>query len=118
MVPFIVEVFTIGTYLGVSGSIDSYIASTSGHETVDSSFGIEGRWGWGYVLGGSVTVKINEKIGIQAGALYYTGGSALDLSGTYRADGLATENGVPNYLQGSSLDFTGLEIILGVTYDM
>jgi hypothetical protein len=99
-------------------AIDSYIAQTSGHVTVDSSFAVDRRWGWGYQLGGTLTVKINDQIGIQAGALYYSGSSALNLSGFYRADGLSAELAVPDYLQGALLDFTGLEIILGVTYEM
>ena len=102
-----------------SGSIDSYIAGVSGYETVDSSFSMmQGKWGWGYVFGGTLTVKVADKIGVQAGALYYMGSSALNLTGTYKADGLSTENAVPTYLESARLDYTGIEFIIGVTYEM
>ncbi len=101
-----------------SGVIDSYIADMSGYQTVDSDFAITNRWGWGFLAGGTVSLAFDGKFGLQIGAYYYMGSSPLALDGSYRADGSATAHPVPSYLAGASLDFTGLELIIGVTYEL
>ncbi|MCI0480902.1 MAG: hypothetical protein L0213_04865 [Candidatus Dadabacteria bacterium] len=101
-----------------SGVIDSYIAGKSGFETVDSSFSIANHWGWGFVGGGSISVSITAKIGIHLGAYYYLGSSPLDLEGSFRADGSDIQLPVPSYFTDLLLDFTGIEFVVGGTYEL
>jgi len=101
-----------------SGVIDSYIAVKSGYETVDSNFTVTNRLGWGWVVGGMISVSIADKIGAQLGAFYYRGSSPLELDGTFRADGSDVTNAVPSYLTGALLDYSGFEFIIGGTYEL
>ncbi len=101
-----------------SGVIDSYIAKKSNYETVDSNFAIMNKFGWGYVFGGMVALAFDGKFGMQAGAYYYTGSSPLELDGTYHADGSSVANPVPSYLSDTRLDFTGIEFVIGGTYEL
>jgi hypothetical protein len=101
-----------------SGIIDSYIADESAYETVDSSFAISNHWGWGFVGGGAISVSITAKIGIQIGAYYYIGSSPLHLEGSFRANGSNTKLPIPSYLTDILLDFTGIEFVVGGTYEL
>ena len=101
-----------------SGVIDSYIAGKSGYQTVDSSFAISNNWGWGFLAGGMISLAFDGKIGMQIGAYYYIGSSPLELTGTYRADGSSVANPVPAYLKEVLLDFSGIEFIIGGTYEL
>ena len=98
-------------------AIDAYLAELGGHETVDAALVPPGSWGWGYLFGGSVGMKITDQIGVSLGAQYYLGGSPLGLTGTYRADGNASDLALPQDLSNARLDFTGIEVILGVSYE-
>lgn len=101
-----------------SGVIDSYIAGISGYETVDSNFSISNHWGWGYIAGGSISVSITDKIGVQIGAYYYIGSSPLELEGSFNANGSDTQMAVPGYLADARLDFTGVEFVIGGSYEL
>jgi hypothetical protein len=103
----------------MTGNLDRHLATATTYETVSSSVSAAGRWGWGWVFGGRAIYFIKGQLGLFAGANYYIGGSELKLSGSY--DAYDSGGGVylpdqvlPADLQGASLDFTGLEIILGV----
>ena len=107
----------------MTGSLDRYLATaTSGvtYEAVTSTVSSAGRWGWGFVFGGSTTYYIKGQIGISVGANYYIGGADLKLSGSYDAydeesPGTPLDNEpLPDTLKNARLDFTGLEIVLGV----
>ncbi len=101
----------------MAGTLDRYIAGREGRNSVTSDFGYDGTLGWGWVFGGTFTYYIQGKIGISAGALYYLGGADMNFSGTYNADadaGLA----IPAYLRNVKLDYSGLELIVGVSYKL
>jgi len=101
-----------------SGVIDSYISATSDYKTVDSSFTITNKWGWGLVAGGMISLAFDGKFGMQIGAYYYKGSSPLKLTGSFKADGSDVENQVPSYLANVLLDFSGIEFIVGGTYEL
>jgi hypothetical protein len=108
----------------MTGTLDRYLATADGstYEAVSSSVSTGGRWAWGWVFGGKVTYFVKGQIGFAAGANYYLGGGKLRLSGSYDAYGasgqLADDASLPANLQTARLDYTGLEIILGVEIEL
>jgi hypothetical protein len=106
----------------MTGTLDRYLATTvpAGYEAVTSSVTTSGHWGWGWVFGGKITYFVKGQIGVAVGANYYLGGGDLKLSGNYDAydkdDFLPTLTNQPlsATLQDARLDYSGLEIILGV----
>jgi hypothetical protein len=104
----------------LAGTLDRYLATADGntYDSVTSSVRIGGRWGWGWVFGGKATYFLKGQIGIALGANYYLGGGELKLSGSYDGyeDGVGydTAADLPAILRTARLDYTGLEIILGL----
>jgi hypothetical protein len=105
----------------MAGNLDRYLATaTSGvtYEAVTSTVSSAGRWGWGFVFGGSTTYYIKGQIGISVGANYYIGGGDLKLSGSYVAAEAGSSpvnvSDLPDILKNARLDFTGLEIVFGI----
>ena len=103
-----------------TGTLDRYLTTATGttYEAASSSVSSAGHWAWGWVFGGKVIYFFKGQLGIAAGANYYLGGGDLKISGTYDAydagvQGLDNEP-LPTSLQNAHLDYTGLEIILGV----
>jgi hypothetical protein len=74
------------------------------------------------VFGGKVTYFVKGQFGLAVGANYYLGGGALKLSGSYvAAEPLTAPVTIPNLpanLQNARLDYSGLEIILGVEIEL
>lgn len=108
----------------MTGTLDRYLAgATSGvtYEAVTSRLTYNGRWGWGYLFGGSATYYLKGQFGLSLGALYYLGGADLKLAGTYDAydadEGYGARLGqpLPAALRGARIDFTGLEILIGLS---
>lgn len=108
----------------MTGTLDRYLATADGntYDTVTSSIGAGGRWAWGWVFGGKITYFVKGQLGIAVGANYYLGGGDLELSGDYvgydDAVGYDTGQGLPATLQDARLDYSGLEIILGVELEL
>ncbi|UCF96481.1 MAG: hypothetical protein JSV89_15045 [Spirochaetaceae bacterium] len=108
----------------MTGNLDRYLASATGttYEAVTSTISLDGRWGWGWVFGGSATYFLKGQFGISVGANYYLGGGNLELSGSYDAyddgSGWVTGQDIPAILKTARLDFSGLEIILGVELEL
>jgi hypothetical protein len=109
----------------MTGTLDRYLATAEGntYDTVTSSVSTGGRWAWGWVFGGKITYFVKGQVGIAVGANYYLGGGKLMLSGTYDGyeDGTgltADDASLPASLQNASLDYSGLEIILGVEIEL
>jgi hypothetical protein len=101
----------------LAGNLDRLIADKLGHTQVTSDFSIDGKWGWGCLFGGDVTVWVAPTIGISVGASYYIGGADLNVSGGYIHDSVPEAN-PPSFLQGAALDYSGLEISVGGTYKL
>jgi hypothetical protein len=108
----------------MTGTLDRYLAAAYGssYEAVTSSVSAGGRWGWGWVFGVKATYFVKGQFGIAFGANYYLGGGDLKLSGSYDGydDGVGYDIGLdlPATLQNARLDYTGLEIILGVELEL
>jgi len=108
----------------MTGTLDRYLATSTGttYEAITSSASAGGRWGWGWVFGGKATYYLKGQIGLAAGANYYLGGGELKLSGSYvAAESLSNPVTIPDLpanLQNARLDYTGLEIILGVEIEL
>jgi hypothetical protein len=107
----------------MTGTLDRYLATADGntYETVTSSVSADGRWAWGWVFGGKITYFVKGQLGISAGANYYLGGGDLKLSGDFNgSDGSSYFAGqaLPANLQNARLDYSGLEIILGVELEL
>jgi hypothetical protein len=108
----------------MTGTLDRYLATDGGatFDSVTSSVSADGRWAWGWVLGGRITYFIKGQLGISLGSNYYLGGGALNLLGSYDGynDGAAADSGrdLPGVLQNARLDYTGLEIILGIELEL
>ena len=109
----------------MTGTLDRYLVSATPptiYEAVSSSISAGGNWAWGWVFGGKVTYFIKGQIGIAVGANYYLGGGDLKLSGSYvAAEGASTPVTIPDLpanLQNAYLDYTGLEIVLGIEIEL
>jgi len=110
----------------MDGNLDRYLATSAPptvYESVTSSVSAAGRWGWGWVFGGRAIYFVKGQIGISLGAKYYLGGSPLRLSGSYDAYdddllGYVTGADLPPELQSARLDYSGVEIILGVELEL
>jgi hypothetical protein len=107
----------------MTGNLDRYLSTGSGgalYEAVTATVSSAGHWGWGYVFGGSATYYFKGQIGLSVGANYYIGGADLKLSGSYDAydeDSVLpplNNEPLPDILKNARLDFTGLEILVGV----
>jgi hypothetical protein len=109
----------------MTGTLDRYLATADGntYDTVTSSVSAGGRWAWGWVFGGKITYFVKGQLGIVLGANYYLGGGDLGLSGSYDGydAGLGTYDSgqtLPANLRDARLDYSGLEIILGVDIEL
>jgi hypothetical protein len=108
----------------MTGTLDRYLATADGNafDTVTSSVSAGGRWAWGWVFGGKITYFVKGQLGLTAGANYYLGGGDLKLSGDYDGyeDGVGYDpgKGLPAGLQDARLDYSGLELILGVEIEL
>ena len=108
----------------MNGTLDRYLATADGntYDTVTSSVSAGGRWAWGWVFGGKLTCFVKGQIGIAVGANYYLGGGELKLSGDYVGyeDVGIYDSGqsLPAALQEARLDYSGLEIILGLEIEL
>jgi len=105
----------------VTGTLDRYLAAATpadSYEAVSSSVSSAGRWAWGWVFGGKATYFVMGQLGIAVGANYYLGGGDLNMSGSYDAYDAGIQvldnEPLPINLQNARLDYSGLEIVLGV----
>jgi hypothetical protein len=104
----------------VTGTLDHYLTTATGttYEAVSSSVSSAGRWAWGWVFGGKATYFVMGQLGIAVGANYYLGGGDLNMSGSYDAYDAGIQvldnEPLPINLQNARLDYSGLEIVLGV----
>jgi hypothetical protein len=108
----------------VTGTLDRYLARAGGttYDSVTSSVGAGGSWAWGWVFGGRIAYFIKGQLGLAVGINYYLGGAALKLSGSYDAfdagGQVLDDEPLSADLQSARLDYTGLEIILGIEVEL
>lgn len=98
------------------GNIDRVLKKELGWAVLNSDFEVDNNPGFGYLFGGEFVFYLNKKLGINLEAQYLVGSSKLNLRGTYA--GLPAENQPYTEVEveypDSKLDFTGLELSLGI----
>jgi len=109
----------------LDGPLERYLAATATggpYEAVSASLEGDGRWGWGWLFGGSATYYVGGRLGLTFGARYYLGGAPLRLWGSF--DGYTSlpsvthETVLPPALREARLDFTGLELLAGLSFQL
>lgn len=95
----------------LDGGFDKLVREAESVTAVATDFTLDGRWGFGWVFGGSVLVEITDQFGVLLGANYYLGGAPVTITGSYSGD--ASGATPPSYLDNVSIDLSGLEISIG-----
>jgi hypothetical protein len=101
------------------GNLDKAIRKHEGWDIANSDASIDNKLGLGYMFGIEYLVYITKQIGISLEGNYYIGGADLGLRGSY--NGAALGGTVPSTptvfdYKDSKVDFTGLEISIGIIY--
>ena len=99
------------------GHFDRAIANFEGLEVVNADLNFDNNFGFGVRFGSEFTFYVNKKFGITLEGYYLIGGSDLNFRGEYTGGSASTplETVQVDYA-GSKLDFTGLEISIGVVF--
>jgi hypothetical protein len=111
--------YNFGMHL-MLGSLDRYILANDPPAITAVTTDIDdygGRLGFGYVFGADLTWYFMDNVGLVLGALYYLGKARMDFSGTYDTAG-TQDVALPTEISEARLDFSGLELILGVSYKL
>lgn len=108
--------YNFGTKLN-NGNIDRALVDYLGWAVANNSFDFDNKIGYGYEFGAEIVQYFSRRFGISLGANYFIGGADLNLRGS--VTGATGQTGVitiqENY-QGSKLDYTGLEISVGIIF--
>lgn len=107
--------YNFGTEIN-HGNLDRALLEHTGWESLNSRVGVESNFGSGYIVGFDYINYIRENIGIKLGGSYLMGGADIKMKGNYTG---FPESGdelhyVPVDYPDSRLDFTGLELTIGV----
>ena len=108
--------YNFGTKLNY-GNIDRAITQQYNWEVANANFNFNNNIGYGYEFGVEVVTYFSQRFGLSFGANYYIGGSKLkirgNITGGTEATGIRT---VSVDFPESKLDYTGLEISIGVIF--
>ena len=102
----------------IEGNLNRAIADDNGWDTASANMSYENTIGFGYLFGGSVTFYVVEEMaGIFVEVLYYDGEAPLQLSGKVTATdgGAVAADDAPIKYPNAKIDFSGIEITLGIT---
>ncbi len=99
------------------GNFDRAIRASEELELVNSHVHFENNPGYGYFFGSDMIVKINKHISVSLKGNYFNGSSPIKLQGTFQgwSSTQGMVKGIIDY-PDSKIDFTGLEIGVGVSY--
>lgn len=108
--------YNLGTKLN-NGNIDRAVANYFNWTIANNDLEFDNKVGYGYEFGVEYIQYFNRRFGISFGANYYIGGADLNLRGnvtgaTPEAGLLTTAVKYPD----SRLDYTGLEISIGIIF--
>lgn len=108
--------YNFGTKLN-NGNIDRVLIEHLNWTVANNSFEFDNNIGYGYEFGVEYIQYFSRRFGVSLGANYYIGGSKLNLrgpvTGATEAQGvLTTELNFPD----AKLDYTGLEISVGIIF--
>ena len=99
------------------GNIDRELAGFLDAIAVQSRFDFDNKIGYGYEFGVEYIQYFNRSFGVSLGANYFIGGADLNLRGPATAvtdGGLVTTTNFD--FKESRLDYTGLEISIGIIF--
>lgn len=101
------------------GNLDKAIRKHEGWDIANSDATFDNKLGLGYMFGVEYLIYVTKQIGVSLEGNYYIGGADLGLKGSYNG---ATLGGIipltPTEFdyKDSKVDFTGLEISIGIIY--
>lgn len=108
--------YNFGTKLNY-GNLDRAMVDYLNLEIANSDFKFDNTIGFGYEFGIEYIQYLNRQFGITLGANYYIGGANLNLRGTVKGvDTNGTISTTPIDFQEAKLDYTGLEISVGLLF--
>ena len=100
-----------------NGNIDRALVDHLNWQVANNNFQFDNKIGYGYEFGLEYIQYFSRKFGVSLGANYYIGGSDLHLRGSITGGndqtGIIT---VPADYPDSRLDYTGLEISIGIIF--
>lgn len=99
------------------GNLDRAIADYEGWQVANADFDFTNSLGYGYKFGGEIIIYFTKQFGINLEANYYVGNSPVRFEGKYTGGTLMGGlSQVTADYPDSKLDFTGLELTLGVLF--
>ncbi len=99
------------------GNLDRALVDFTGLEVVNSQVQFQNNLGLGYHFGVEYTFHVNEQFGLSFGGEYFVGGSRLAFTGSYTgASSVGDLESVAFDYPDSRLDYTGLELSIGVIF--
>lgn len=108
--------YNFGTKLNY-GNLDRAMVDYLNLEIANSDFNFDNTIGYGYEFGIEYIQYLNRQFGITLGANYYIGGANLNLRGTVKGVGInGNISTTPIDFQDAKLDYTGLEISVGLLF--
>jgi hypothetical protein len=105
----------------MTGNLEEAIADDKGWDGASADVDFDNAIGFGWVVGGSVTYYILQEVaGIFAEVLYYRGKAPLNLRGNVKGiTGVSVvEEDVADSYSDVEIDFSGIEITLGITLSL
>lgn len=108
--------YNFGTKLN-NGNIDRALIEHLNWTVANNSFEFDNNIGYGYEFGVEYIQYFSQRFGVSLGANYYIGGSKLNLRGP--VTGATTQLGVISReldFPDAKLDYTGLEISVGIIF--
>ena len=99
------------------GNIDRAIIEHYNWQVANANLDFDNKIGYGYEFGIEIVSYFSQRFGLSFGANYYIGGSDLNLRGS--VTGGTEANGIKTVavdFPDSKLDYTGLEISIGVIF--
>ncbi len=100
------------------GNLDRAIRTYENWDVANADFQYDNKIGYGLIAGAELIVYFTKQFGMNFEVNYLSGGSPLDLRGSYTGgtlqSGLKTINGE---YKDSKLDYTGLEVTMGILFN-
>jgi hypothetical protein len=108
--------YNFGTKLNY-GNIDRAAREHFNWQAANADLKFDNNIGYGYEFGFEIVSYLTRQFGISLGANYYIGGSKMNLRGsiTGGSETVSVKTVAVNY-PGSKLDYTGLELSIGVIF--
>ena len=97
------------------GNLDKAIRNYEGWEVANANVDFDNNLGFGFYFGGEYVIYVNSQWGLSFEANYFIGGADFPMKGSYTGGNtLGPLETKPIDFKDARLDFTGLEISIGV----